>query len=223
MKTLTAGEFWDWFLEHRILMSELYALDGPAMADGLGQLHLLLRNYSGGHLFASINWHAGSGVCRLKISTNGQPKLVPLLEALMECAPRIPGWEVEAFLPARPSHALVRQAFAGTGLNPHDLWFCPVQMNNALICQKPWLMIYSKGVRTPVDGKFKRAVKKLLMNLLGEKVATKDLAGYDVGCCPATGLQPFNLQALPKVLPQLEQFRMEVTERGDLETGMRMD
>lgn len=223
---LAADQFWVWFRQHSSLLAQLSQKDNSTFAYWLSELHARLRVYSHQYLYAEMDWPAGGGVCRLIISAGGALSHFPQVEGLVKRAPALPGWQVVAFQPPQSSVAVIRQRFGDTGIDPHDLWFCPMDLKHTLINNKPFLTVYAK-VQTPVTTQFNRAVKAVLMSLLGERVAVLELAGVRVkgykGVTPCPGKQVLNLRALPSLLPCLDQVGLAVNERGELESGIRLD
>lgn len=226
-KNKAADAFWAWFRQHSTRYAQLPHEDDDVIIQWMEILHAHLRPYSQYHLSIDLDWLVDEeGGSQLIVSARGVAEHFPTVEALVSRAPVIPGWQVVAFYPPQPDLRMIRQDLGDTGIDPYDLWFCPIELKHTPLNNKPFLTVYAR-VQTPVNAEYYQAVKAVLMNLLGERAATLELAGLRVlhytGPSPCPGKQVFNLQVLPELLPQLDNICLVVTDQGELELGIWED
>lgn len=175
----TAKEFWTWFEEHNKPYLFLNQVDDNTKAGLLNELLVQLQAYC-----AQLSFEIGgdpNSHQELIITAEGNAQYFDDVNALIEAAPKVEGWEFIAFVPPRGD--AFEFGFEDVVLKADDIWFLPLKdlAHPEIVAIKICTPYYDRLK----DYEWLRpAMYKILENILGEKSFALDLQYVDIGELP---------------------------------------
>lgn len=166
-------DFWNWFSLHE---NEFRNSGDPTQSDEY--LSIILEQ--GRKITEGLALELEppkNEVIRMTISANGDINLFPIVEKIVEKAPKINGWSFVAFRQRLPE-SKVKGMILKTDefvLNPNEIKFKPITNGEDLE-----MVIFAKDVSEQNRNQIAFGCLMLIDNILGEYDAVKKIKGYDI-------------------------------------------
>ena len=170
--------FWTWFCTHRLEIEQ--ALGDPQalvrqIAPRLHRVH--------GELTFEVGRDAGGQFCFV-VSADGIVRTMPAVEALVDAAPEVPGWQVVAYRPPKPDIGPL--LYQGRRFAPDDFWYAPLMNDDG---ERLDLVIAVGEDEVPLDDDQVIGAAFLLLDaLIGEYMVMTRVGAIDFAKVPSTEL-----------------------------------
>jgi hypothetical protein len=175
-------ELWAWFAKNGSRFRDPRSMD----QDALHRLDELLKAVQPGLVF-EFTVRDGNA-CELSISANGDTALFGAVVDVVNSAPEIQGWKINAFRQASAIGA--RISMGGLKLGPEDIWFRHKPDGPATA-----VVFHVRGICEENHEQVQTAVFVLVDNALGELASATGLGQVGFSHLPedpaAAGLRPF--------------------------------
>ena len=165
-------EFWKWFTDNQ---KRLVDLEEPGTEEVLDELEETLHLYCP-DLFFEVYEGLDEVVYELVITAEGDKKLFPKVQQLIDMAPRVKGWAFTALMPAQGFDITIE--YEGITLDPKDIVFLPLE--NEKHPNQLGLRLFVEEYNEKQREDFIIAAFDLLSSALGEKSAALDIFYVDV-------------------------------------------
>jgi len=176
-------EFWDWFAANEKMLRRI-------QYDSLQTLNLIgerARKIDSGLAFEYEP--PKNNIINVTVSADGNRDLFPLVQRIVEKAPKIDGWTFVAFRQRVPMKGKTLR-MGGRELDPEKMKFFPMPSGDSLD-----VIIYAKNVTEDNYNQMAYASLLLVDNILGEYDCVKKVRKYDIQNMPTSkeelkGLMP---------------------------------
>jgi len=162
--------FWNWFKQNNKSYSFINQVDPQVKENLLKDFSEELHKYCD-KLYFEIGGDPEE--CQeLIITAEGNKEYFNQVEHLVNTAPKIDKWTIQAFIPPRDIHFKIN--YEGLVLNPEEMWFMPLENKDnpsaigISICLTNYELVKDHDF-------FQSAMYKILDVLLGEKSAATDI------------------------------------------------
>ncbi|HSC38573.1 MAG TPA: hypothetical protein VLD19_11890 [Chitinophagaceae bacterium] len=213
--TALKNHFWKWFRRNADEYQLFFQAGPKEMVYLMNELDTHLVAYCK-YLAATLTHDANTGRILLTISANGYARAFNRADKLVAKAPVLPGWDIQSLQAPRAIDFLVHEFFPDVPIEPHRLWFTPLEKPAA--GQRQDIRVYSELYSRDTLPGFGQAVRHILMNVLGERTL-----GLDIGelrlANTSEARRPEQLQRLeelPAFLGRRNSYILEVGEDGTL-------
>jgi hypothetical protein len=197
------NDFWKWFKKER---TQYQTMPDSGYA---GRLNIVIAHLdpiaSGLAVEVSRETH---GIQELIISADGDKNKFPVVEAIVQGAPAIPGWKAVAFRQKASEEFVL--TYQNLRLSPAEMFFNPIIEGDSLD-----LIIYADSVKNKNRDDVIKYGLITLDNVLGEYTATMKVRSYDFQDSKSIepGEQVYKLQELPVFLDRFYAARHSVTRK----------
>ena len=179
-------EFWDWFVSNE---KRLRAIQVDS-SQTLSQIGEHARKIDSG---LAIEYEPPkNGIINVTVSADGNRDLFPLVQRIVDKAPKLEGWNFFAFRQRVPMKGKTLK-MEGLELNPEKMKFFPLPSGDSLD-----IIIYANNVTDDNFNQMAYASLLLVDNILGEYDCVKKVRKYDIHNMPTSKEQ------LKGVMPLLD-------------------
>jgi hypothetical protein len=167
-------QFWCWFQSHRSDFDALTDTNAPFWDIAVGQLQRLDE-----HLWFELSQPNGDAR-EFIVTAEGHEEVFPLADAIVDRAPKIPGWQFLALKP--PMGFDFQTTYEGISFDPRSMWFLPLDSRSRP--QDLGLRVGVPNLTPAVKRQAQNAVLVILDTALGERAAALDIQFLEVSTLP---------------------------------------
>jgi hypothetical protein len=181
-------ELWQWFSANR----HRFEVEEPEM-DAYKDLTLMLKSVDKGLAYEI----AKGNLWELAISADGSPELIPTVEKIVSCAPKVEGWHIVAF--RQPSVEPLVIAVYDVELTAENVFFSVESGAKGVVD----LVLYLPGIADENFRHLAHCAMLLMESLVGELDVMTRIGEIEYEAADDLPATAFPLSELPRVVAEL--------------------
>ena len=215
MKPFDARHFWKWFMRNNQTLLHLSDLEKNEIEFWDTEMLMHAKAVCPKGVEIDIIVDEDDSHASLILTSSGDQRYFKEIELLAEESPHIECWDIYALYPPMVMDFKIDHLFKDTGIDPDELYFNPEETEKAE--GECHLTVWS-GDEVDISAQYAKAVKRVLLNLLGERLFAREITSFTVRLIKEASEQTCNglfpLELLPGWVADNLFSAYEVSKQG---------